>query len=147
MICAKQELPALRRDVDDDNLCRRGGYVLLEAEGGARAVTLLATGSEVAIAVTARELLQAGGIPTAVASLPCWELFDAQDADYRQSVLGDGVRVGVEAAVRFGWDQYLGARGDFVGMTGFGASGPVDELYELFGITPAAVAAAAKKLL
>jgi transketolase len=147
MIFAKQELPPLRRDVSDDNLCRRGGYVLLEAEGGARAVTLLATGSEVAIAVTARELLQAGGIPTAVASLPCWELFDAQDADYRQSVLGDGVRVGVEAAVRFGWDQYLGARGDFVGMTGFGASGPVDELYELFGITPAAVAAAAKKLL
>lgn len=78
----------------------------------------------------------------------CWEIFDAQDPAYRDAVLGVGtVRVGVEAALRFGWDQYLGARGAFVGMTGFGASGPVEALYALFGITPDAVVAAARRLL
>ena len=80
--------------------------------------------------------------------MPCWELFDAQDDAYRATVLAPGgVRVAVEAALRFGWDRYLGERGGFVGMTGFGASGPADALYELFGITPAAVAAEAKRLL
>jgi transketolase len=97
--------------------------------------------------VAAREQLEAAGIATAVVSLPCWELFNAQDACYRQSVLGTGVRVGVEAAVRQGWDAYLGLDGGFVGMTGFGASGPADALYQRFNITPEAVSAEARRLL
>lgn len=148
MVFARQGLPTLRSVHSDDNLSRRGAYVLAEGEGGPRAVTLLATGSEVCIALAARTQLQADGIPTAVVSMPCWELFDAQDAGYRAEVLGRGcVRVGVEAAMRFGWDQYLGERGGFVGMCGFGASGPVDSLYALFGITPTAVIAEAKRHL
>jgi transketolase len=148
LIFARQSLPPVRTTHVDDNLSRRGAYVLVEGEGGARAVTLLATGSEVAIAVAARERLQAEGIAAAVVSMPSWELFAAQDAAYRARVLGAGtVRVGVEAAVRFGWDQWLGERGAFVGMRGFGASGPAEQLYEHFGITPAAVAAEAKRLL
>jgi transketolase len=148
LVFARQPLPAVRTAHVDENRSRRGGYVLAEGEGGPRAVTLLATGSEVVIALRARERLQAEGIATAVVSMPCCELFDAQDRTYRNAVLGPGtVRVAVEAAVRFGWDRYLGERGGFVGMGGFGASGPADELYEHFGITPAAVALEAKRLL
>ncbi|MCB1916653.1 MAG: transketolase [Rhodocyclaceae bacterium] len=148
MVFARQALPQLRQAPLGENLSARGAYVLVDAVGGERAVTLLATGSEVAIAVAARDRLQAEGIPTAVVSMPCWERFDAQNAAYRQSVLGENcVRVGVEAAVRFGWDPYLGSRGDFVGMSGFGASGPAEELYEHFGITADAVATAARRLL
>lgn len=131
-----------------ENLSRRGAYVLAEAEGGPRAVTLLATGSEVNLAVQARARLQAEGIPTAVVSMPCRELLDEQDAAYRAAVLPPGgVRVAVEAALRFGWYRYLGERGGFVGMKGFGASGPAEVLYEHFGITPGAVVAAAKGCL
>jgi len=148
LIFARQALPTVRTGHTDENRSRRGAYVLVEAEGGKRLVTLLATGSEVAVALGARELLQAEGIPTAVVSMPCWELFDGQDAAYRRDVLGEGtVRVGVEAAMRFGWDQYLGSRGGFVGMTGFGASGPAEQLYERFGITPEGIAAEAKRHL
>jgi transketolase len=146
MVFARQTLPLVRTRSSADNLCARGGYVLAEAEGGKRAVTLLATGSEVALAVAARERLQQEGIPTAVVSLPCWELFDEQDHAYRRAVLGvDTVRVGVEAAVRFGWDRYLGERSGFVGMTGFGASGPAEALYEHFGITPAHIVAEVRR--
>jgi pyruvate dehydrogenase complex dehydrogenase (E1) component len=100
------------------------------------------------IAVEARRRLQADGISTAVVSMPSWELFELQDPAYRAATLGQGcVRVGVEAAVRFGWDRYLGESGAFVGMTGFGASGPADALYEHFGITPAAIVAAARRRL
>jgi len=149
LVFARQALPTLRRgpagDVDG---CRRGAYLLAEPAGGARAVTLIATGSEVALAVQARERLQAEGIPTAVVSMPCWELFDAQHAAYRDAVLPPGgVRVAVEAALRFGWDRYLGTSGGFVGMTGFGASGPADALYEKFGITPAVIVSEAKRCL
>lgn len=148
MVFARQNLPLVRKRYGTDNLCARGGYVLAEAEGGKRLVTLLATGSEVALAVEARERLQQEGIPAAVVSLPCWELFDEQDPTYRQAVLGiDTVRIGVEAAVRFGWDRYLGERGGFVGMSGFGASGPAEALYEHFGITPGHIAAEAKRRL
>jgi transketolase len=110
-------------------------------------VTLLATGSEVLLAAQAREQLEAAGVGTAVVSMPCWELFNAQDTSYKRSVLGNGVRVGIEAAVRQGWDAYLGIDGGFVGMTGFGASGPADELYQLFNITPDAVVTEARHLL
>lgn len=148
MVFARQALPPVRLEAGDENLSRRGAYVLAEAEGGPRVVTLLATGSEVALAVQARSRLQSEGIPTAVVSMPCWELFDAQDDAYRRRVLPEqGVRVGVEAALRFGWDRYLGRRGGFVGMTGFGASGPAEALYEHFGITPQAVVAEAKRCL
>ena len=150
LVFARQSLPLVRTMHTPGNLASRGGYVLHEAACGPRQVTLLATGSEVLLAVQAREVLEASGIATAVVSLPCWELFNAQDAAYRQSVLGDaaqGVRIGIEAAVRQGWDAYLGIEGGFVGMTGFGASGPADALYKLFNITPEAVVAEARRLL
>ncbi len=147
LVFARQSLPLVRGTHTPANLSGRGAYVLHEAACGARQVTLLATGSEVMLAVQAREKLEASGIATAVVSLPCWELFNAQDASYRQSVLGTGVRVGVEAAVRQGWDAYLGLEGGFVGMTGFGASGPGEALYQLFNITPDAVVAEALRLL
>lgn len=149
LVFARQALPHVRRDANGPNRARRGAYVLAQAEG-ARRVTLLATGSELLLALTARDQLQAEGIGCAVVSMPCWELFDAQDSAYRRQVLGPSeghVRVAVEAAVRFGWDRYLGDRGGFIGMTGFGASGPADALYEHFGITAAAVAAEAKRCL
>jgi transketolase len=125
---------------------RKGAYVLADAEGGPRRVTLLATGSEVALASQARTDLQAQGIPTAVVSMPCWELFERQPETYRTAVLGpDTVRIGIEAAVRFGWDRYLGSAGGFIGMNGFGASGPAGELFRHFGITSEAVVAEAKR--
>ncbi len=149
MVLSRQGLPAVRDTHTDENLCARGGYVLRDAEGGDRRVTLMATGSEVAVALAARDALQAEGIPTAVASMPCFELFDEQDEAYRASVLGDpkGVRVAVEAAIGMGWDRYLGIDGGFVGMTGFGASAPAPQLFEHFGITADAVVAEAKKRL
>ena len=103
----------------------------------------------VALALAARTQLQAAGTPTAVVSMPSWELFEAQDAAYRARVLGapGGVRVGCEAALRFGWDRWLGERGGFVGMRGFGASGGADELYRHFGITAEAIVAEARRLL
>ena len=107
----------------------------------------LATGSEVSVAMNARLTLQREGVPTAVVSMPCCETFDRQDQDCRHRVLGVGtVRVAVEAAVRFGWDRYIEPHGGFIGMLGFGASGPADGLYEHFGITPTAVAAEARRL-
>ncbi len=145
----RQGVPALRREFSAANRCQEGAYVLAEAGGsGARRATLLATGSEVAIAVEAREMLEADGIRTAVVSMPCWELFERRDDADRDAVLGPGtVRVAVEAAVRLGWDRWIGADGGFVGMNGFGASGPAKELYAHFGITAAAVAAEVRKRL
>ena len=105
------------------------------------------TGSEVSIAMAARDLLQADGIPAAVVSMPCWELFDAQDGEYRNKILGTGVRVAVEAAVVQGWEKYIGDGGGFVGMTGFGASAPGGQLFEHFGITAEAVVSEVKKRL
>jgi len=148
MILTRQGLEPQRTTHTDENLCAKGAYVLAEGESGDRKVTLLATGSEVEIAVAARATLEAEGISTAVVSMPCWELFDAQDDAYRASVLGEGtVRVGVEAAMRFGWDKYVGIKGGFVGMSGFGASAPAPELYKHFGITPENVVAEAKARL
>jgi transketolase len=145
---SRQNLPTVRHDADGANLCAKGGYVLAEANGPAQA-HLIATGSEISVALAARSLLQNDGVPTAVVSLPSWELFEAQDVAYRQSVLGGpGVaRVAVEAAIKFGWERYLGQDGVFVGMPGFGASAPAPALYKHFGITAEAVAAAAKAQL
>jgi len=148
LIFARQPLPPVRSGNAGENLSGRGAYVLAEAEGGARRATILATGSEVAIALQARARLQADGVPTAVVSMPCWELFEQQDGAYRGAVIGEGtIRVGVEAAVRLGWDRYIGGDGGFVGMTGFGASGPEDELFAHFGITPERVEAAVRERL
>jgi transketolase len=138
----RQGLPLLRTTHTDENLSARGAYVLVEPKGG-RAVTLIATGSEVALAVSAAMELSAEGIETAVVSMPCWELFEAQDRSYQDAVLGRAPRVGVEAAVEFGWRKWLGSYGIFVGMRGFGASAPAEELYKHFGITVAAIKAAA----
>jgi transketolase len=145
---ARQPLDAARTDGSGDNRSSRGAYVLSEAEGGARRATILATGSEVSIALKARETLQAEGIPTAVVSMPCWKLFDLQDEAYRRQVIDRGtVRVAVEAAVRQGWERYIGEDGGFVGMSGFGASGSVPDLYAHFDITPERVAAEVKARL
>ena len=142
---SRQNLPTLDRPITE-NLSARGAYVLREPAGG-RDVTLLATGSEVELVLTAADQLAAKGIKAAVVSMPCWELFEAQTPDYRASVLGKAPRIGVEAAVRQGWDRWLGERSAFIGMNGFGASGPAPELYKHFGITPEAVAAAAIALI
>ncbi len=149
----RQNLPTLRTTHTRANLSARGAYVLADAEGRRQAI-LIATGSEVEIAMNARTILQGKGIGTRVVSMPCEELFAAQDEKYRRSVLPAGpVRVGVEAAVRFGWDRWLfGERGSekkaaFVGMSGFGASGSIEDLYPHFGITAEAVAEKAQALL
>ena len=142
----RQSLPTLRTSHETANRSARGGYVLAEATGARRA-TVIATGSEVQVALAARALLERDGIPTAVVSLPCWALFDAQDAAYRAAVLGSGVRVAVEAGSPFGWERYVGDAANVIGMTGFGASAPAEDLYRHFGITADAVAAAAKARL
>jgi transketolase len=146
LVLTRQALPTLRAQHTDENLSARGAYVLAEADGGAnvRRATVLATGSEASLAMAARSTLQAEGIPTAVVSMPSWELFEQQDAAYRRLVLGDGVRVGVEAAVSLGWDRYIGPEGAFVGMKSFGASAPADKLFAHFGITADAVADAVR---
>jgi len=141
----RQNVPTLRK-AGKENLSARGGYVLVESEGK-RQVTLLATGSEVSLAVEAQGQLKKDGIAAAVVSMPCWELFEEQDGAYRASVLGTAPRVAVEAGIRQGWDYYLGSNGAFVGMHGFGASAPAPELYKHFGITTEAVLAAAKKII
>jgi transketolase len=142
----RQALPSLRREAGE-NFCAYGGYILFPAST-ARQVTLIASGSEVAIAVAAREQLAAEGIGAAVVSLPCWQLFQAQPAHYRDEVLGLGsLRIGIEAASPFGWDTWLAPDGAFVGMRGFGASAPAEQLYEHFKITPRAVLEAVKARL
>ncbi len=149
----RQGVPTLRTSHTPKNLTAQGAYVLAEAEGKRQAI-VLATGSEVHLAMAARDMLQAEGIGTRVVSMPCWELFAAQDEAYRRRVLPAGpVRVGVEAAVRDGWDRWLcGERGreakaDFVGMKSFGASAPAEVLFERFGITAEAVAEKVRALL
>ncbi len=142
----RQSLPLLRHEPSADNRSARGAYVLAAAEGG-RQVTVLATGSEVSVAMAARDALAKDGIHAAVVSIPCWELFEAQPREYRESVLGTAPRVAVEAAVGFGWDRWIGPHGAFVGMHGFGASAPGEALYPHFGITPEKVAEAARSLL
>jgi len=145
LVLTRQALPTMRTDTAE-NRCARGGYVLAESDGP-RQATVIATGSEVAIAMAAREALAGEGVHVAVVSLPCWELFSQQDDAYRAAVLGGAPRVGVEAACDFGWDRWLGPDGVFIGMHGFGASAPYEELYRHFGITSEAVAAAVRKRL
>ena len=145
LVLSRQPVPALRTD-GAENRSARGGYVLAEAEGPRRA-TLIATGSEVALAVVARDMLAAEGIAVAVVSLPCWELFALQSDEYRAGVLGQAPRFGVEAACGFGWERWIGTEGVFIGMTGYGASAPAADLFRHFGITPDAITAAVRRKL
>ena len=153
MALSRQNLPTVRKTHTNTNMVAKGGYVLAEAVAK-RQVIVMATGSEVEIALKARDLLEGEGIGCRVVSMPCMELFVAQDAAYRRKVLPPGpVRVAIEAGVRQGWDQFLLGQGGregksaFVGMTGFGASAPADRLYAEFGITAEAAAAKAKEML
>ena len=143
---SRQGLPAVRTEHTEENLVAKGAYVLREADGG-RDVTLLASGSEVSLALEAADKLAKKGIKAAVVSMPCFELFEQQDDAYKAQVLGDAPRVAVEAAMGFGWDRYIGESGRFIGMAGFGASAPAGQLYEQFGITADAVAQAAEELV
>ncbi|MGE0501012.1 MAG: transketolase [Rhizobiaceae bacterium] len=143
----RQNLPALRTEFEEENRSALGAYELAAADGDA-AVTIFATGSEVEIALGARTALQAHGHPTRVVSVPCFELFDKQSEGYRAAIIGDApVKVAIEAGVRQGWDHFIGADGIFVGMKGFGASGPYEALYKHFGITAEAVVDAVEKRL
>ncbi len=142
----RQGLPTLRTQHTDENLCARGAYVLIEAEGK-RQATLIATGSEGMLAVEARKQLAEQGIAAAVVSMPSWELFAEQPESYQHQVLGDGVRVACEAAGTFGWNRWVGDKGAVIGMNSFGASAPAPELYKHFGITTDAIVAAVKQRL
>jgi transketolase len=142
LVLSRQAVPALRLEANG-NKCARGAYILAEADGP-RTATLIATGTEVALAMAARATLAKQGIHVAVVSAPSFELFEKQDSSYRQEVLGTVPRIGIEAAIGYGWDRWLGPTGKFIGMAGFGASAPAEQLYEHFGITEAAIIAAVK---
>ncbi len=142
----RQGLPLLRTTHTDENLSAKGAYVLSEPKGD-RDVTLIGTGSELALAVQAAKTLEGEGFHAAVVSMPCSELFEVQSESYRNAVLGSAPRVAVEAAVELGWEKWLGPRGAFIGMRGFGASAPAQDLYKHFGITAGAVAGAARDLV
>jgi transketolase len=145
---SRQTMPLLRREPGAENKSAKGGYVLLEAEGGERKLTILSTGSELHLAVEARDTLQKEGIPTAVVSMPCRLLFEEQDAAYKKAVLGvTHARVAVEAAVEMGWDRYIGFHGRFVGMHSFGDSGKGADVFKKFDITTEAVVRAAHETL
>jgi transketolase len=144
---SRQGLPLLRLSHTEENLSARGGYELSGANLDAK-VTLIATGSEVTIAMDAQKKLESEGIGTRVVSMPCWELFDAQDTSYKTETLGPGtVKIAVEAGCSMGWSKYTGIEGGFVGIDSFGASAPAGDLYKHFGITADAIAAAAKERL
>lgn len=134
----RQTLPALRDEVEKENLCARGAYVLSDADDAE--ISIFASGSEVEIAILAKKQFEKAGHPTRVISVPCFELFSEQSCDYRKQVIGEAqVRIAVEAAVKQGWERFIGEDGIFVGMSGFGASAPYQELYKHFGITPEAI--------
>ncbi len=139
LVLSRQSLPAVRKEFNDENLCAKGGYVLSEGDGGEH-IALIATGSEVSLALEAQKILkEEHKISARVVSIPCFELFDRQSAEYKEKVLGNpdkiSIRIGIEAASPFGWSEYLGKDGVFIGMSGFGASAPAGNLYNHFGIT------------
>ncbi len=142
---SRQNLPMLRTSAKE-NLSAKGGYIIA-GDVKNRAATIIATGSEVSLAVEAYNRLKEEGINTAVVSMPCCELFDAQDDKYQEEVLGTCPRIAVEAASKFGWERYVGLKGDIIGMDGFGASGPAEKLYSYFGITVEEVIDAVKNLI
>ena len=144
---SRQKTPAVRTVAATENLSAKGAYEIKAANGEAKA-TLFGTGTELALALKAAEMLEAEGVATRVVSVPSFELFEKQDAAYQASVIGRGtVRVAVEAAIKQGWERFIGEDGAFIGMTGFGASAPAEVLYDKFGITADAVVAAVKARL
>lgn len=144
---SRQKTPAVRTVAATENLSAKGAYEIKAANGEAK-VTLFGTGTELALALKAAETLEAEGVATRVVSVPSFELFEKQDAAYQASVIGRGtVRVAVEAAIKQGWERFIGEDGAFIGMTGFGASAPAEVLYDKFGITADAVVAAVKARL
>ena len=152
LLLSRQNLPFVARDDAALADVRRGGYVLAEATGGAPRALIIATGSEVELALKAREQLQAAGLPVRVVSMPCTNVFDRQDAAWRAAVLPAGVpRVAVEAGVRDGWFKYVGTadagQGAVIGLDRFGESAPYKELFEYFGITTEAVVNAVRSLV
>ena len=146
MALSRQGLPTVRTERTNENLTQKGGYILRNIRG-ARDITVMATGSEVAIALDAADVLKDQGYNVAVVSMPCWELFDQQSDQYRQSVLGSAPRIAVEALIGFGWDRYLRTQDVFIGMHDFGASGPAPELYQHFGITKERICETAHRLI
>jgi len=143
----RQALEPVRLTHSSENLVARGGYELRPAKGDAK-VTIIATGSEVEIAVAAHKALQADGIPTRVVSMPCTDVFDEQPEEYKAEVLGDAdINVSIEAGSKFGWERYVGREGIIIGMESFGASAPANILYEHFGITAEAIIVAVKNKL
>jgi len=152
LILSRQKLPVLDRALfPKAESLQRGAYILSEAKGGDPRALLMATGSEVSLALEAQKLLESGAapLPTRVVSFPSWQLFERQPADYRDRVLPPSlsIRVAVEAGVRMGWDRYLGTTGSFVGMSGFGASAPIEDLLKHFGFTPENVALRVRELV
>jgi transketolase len=150
IVLSRQNMPTLDRTKYASAAgSAKGAYVLADADGGKPQVILMATGSELSLAVEAYEKLKAEGVKARVVSMPSWELFEMQDDRYRASVLPPEVtaRVAVEAAAKFGWERYLGLNGRFVGMQGYGASAPFAAIYKDRGITADAVVAAAKAVL
>ncbi len=145
LVLSRQNLPTLRKSTEE-NLVARGGYIIA-GENKKRQATIIATGSEVSLAIEAMNKLKEEKIDVAVVSMPCTELFDKQPIDYQESVLGNCPRVAVEAASKFGWEKYVGLKGDVIGMDGFGASGPAEQLYNYFGITVEEVVDAVKNCL
>lgn len=144
---SRQGLPMLRSAHSSENKSAKGAYVLHEADGS-RDITLIATGSEVEIAKAASDKLATEhGIRAAVVSMPCWEKFEQQSSDYQDAVLGQVPRIAIEAAARMGWDRWIGTNGTFIGMPGFGASAPINDLYAHFEITAENICTKALKLL
>ncbi|MDJ0613573.1 MAG: transketolase C-terminal domain-containing protein, partial [Rhizobiaceae bacterium] len=143
----RQGLPAVRLEHTEDNLCAMGAYELSPASADAQ-VSIFASGSEVELAIAAQTELEEAGTPTRVVSVPCFELFNAQSEDYRNAIIGDApVKIGVEAAIKMGWEQFIGNGGVFIGMNSFGASAPAGDLFEHFGITAEAIVSAANAKL
>jgi len=150
LVLTRQKIPILSPEpVLVENGACRGGYIIEEAEGGAPDLLLLATGSEVSVALSARKLLAADGIRARVVSMPCWERFEEQDTSYKEYVLPPSVtaRVSVEAAATFGWDRYVGSRGASVGIDRFGVSAPAERVFAELGITPENVRNLAREVM
>ncbi len=142
---SRQSVPTLRMD-STENKTAKGGYIISASEGVARA-TLIATGTEVSMAVAAQKQLKNLGIEVNVVSMPCQELFNKQSAEYKQSVLGNTPRIAIEAGSTFGWERYVGDNGAILGIDSFGVSGKGDEVYEHFDLTIDKVVETIKKFL
>jgi len=150
LVFSRQAMPTLdRTKFAPASGVARGAYILAEAEGGKPDVILMGSGTEIQWCVGAYEKLKAGGIKVRIVSMPCWQIFEEQDAAYKETVLPAGVtaRVSIEMAATFGWDRYIGAKGKAIGMHSFGASAPLKDLLKRFGFGVDEVVAAAKQVL